>query len=144
MKLDDDVKMISGESPILFSKACELFIIELAYKAWVNTLENNRRTLQRVDIAHAINRTDNYDFLLDIVEENCKNKLLFYAHSYLNKKYGLISLLSNEKILQLNKTLSYNESNNKSNNNNNSNSNKNINVNININKDYSKNIDSYS
>jgi len=51
----------------------------------------------------------------------------------------LISLLSNEKILQLNKSLTYNESNNKSNNN--SDSNKNINVNININN---KNIDNYN
>jgi hypothetical protein len=46
MKLDDEVKMIAGETPILFSKACELFIVELAYRSWVHTLENNRRTLQ--------------------------------------------------------------------------------------------------
>jgi nuclear transcription factor Y gamma len=38
--------MIAGETPVLFSKACELFIIELAYKSWVHTLESNRRTLQ--------------------------------------------------------------------------------------------------
>jgi hypothetical protein len=38
--------MIAGETPILFSKACELFIIELAYRSWVHTLESNRRTLQ--------------------------------------------------------------------------------------------------
>lgn len=74
--------MIAGESPILFSKACELFIVELAFRSWVHTLENNRRTLQRGDIANAISRTDYYDFLLDIVEESCKNKLLYCAHSY--------------------------------------------------------------
>jgi nuclear transcription factor Y gamma len=38
--------MIAGETPILFSKACELFIIELAYRSWVHTLDSNRRTLQ--------------------------------------------------------------------------------------------------
>ena len=38
--------MIAGETPVLFSKVCELFIIELGYRAWVHTLENNRRTLQ--------------------------------------------------------------------------------------------------
>jgi nuclear transcription factor Y gamma len=46
MKQDDEVKMIAGETPILFSKVCELFIIELAYRSWVHTLESNRRTLQ--------------------------------------------------------------------------------------------------
>ena len=67
--------MIAGETPILFSKACELFIVELAYRSWIHTLENNRRTLQRCDIANAISRTDFYDFLIDIVEESCRDKL---------------------------------------------------------------------
>lgn len=72
--------MISGESPVLFSKACELFIIELAYRSWVHTLDNNRRTLQKSDIANAIGRTEYYDFLMDIVPESNKNKLLYCSH----------------------------------------------------------------
>ena len=72
--------MIAGETPILFSKACELFIIELAYRAWVHTIDNNRRTLQRSDISNAISKTDFYDFLIDIVEESCKDKLQFSAN----------------------------------------------------------------
>ncbi len=82
MKLDEDVKMISAETPLLISKACELFIIELAYRGWIHTIESNRRTLQRNDIAQAISHNDFYDFLLDIVEESCKNKLFYSAHSY--------------------------------------------------------------
>ena len=82
MKLDEDVKMISAETPLLISKACELFIIELAYRGWIHTIESNRRTLQRNDIAQAISNNDFYDFLLDIVEESCKNKLLYSGHSY--------------------------------------------------------------
>ena len=82
MKLDEEVKMISAETPLLISKACELFIIELAYRGWAHTLEANRRTLQRNDIAQAISNNDFYDFLLDIVEESCKNKLLYSGHSY--------------------------------------------------------------
>ena len=82
MKMDEDVKMISVETPLLISKACELFIIELAYRGWIHTIEENRRTLQRNDIAQAISQNDFYDFLLDIVEESCKNKLLYSAHSY--------------------------------------------------------------
>ena len=82
MKLDEDVKMISAETPLLISKACELFIIELAFRGWTHTIESNRRTLQRNDIAQAISHNDFYDFLLDIVEESCKNKLFYSAHSY--------------------------------------------------------------
>ena len=74
--------MISVETPLLISKACELFIIELAYRGWIHTIEENRRTLQRNDIAQAISQNDFYDFLLDIVEESCKNKLLYSGHSY--------------------------------------------------------------
>ena len=54
MKQDDEVKMIAGETPVLFSKVCELFIIELAYRSWVHTLESNRRTLQVVFIKVAM------------------------------------------------------------------------------------------
>ena len=82
MKMDEDVKMISVETPLLISKACELFTIELAYRGWIHTIEENRRTLQRNDIAQAISQNDFYDFLLDIVEESCKNKLLYSGHSY--------------------------------------------------------------
>jgi nuclear transcription factor Y gamma len=82
MKMDEEVKMISIETPLLISKACELFIIELAYRGWAHTLEANRRTLQRNDIAQAISNNDFYDFLLDIVEESCKNKLLYSGHTY--------------------------------------------------------------
>ena len=34
MKTDEDVRMISIEAPVLFSKACEMFIMELTHKAW--------------------------------------------------------------------------------------------------------------
>ncbi|KAG7177032.1 Nuclear transcription factor Y subunit gamma-like [Homarus americanus] len=46
MKLDDDVKMISAEAPVLFSKAAEIFITELTLRAWIHTEDNKRRTLQ--------------------------------------------------------------------------------------------------
>ena len=99
MKLDEDVKMISAETPLLISKACELFIIELAYRGWIHTIESNRRTLQRNDIAQAISHNDFYDFLLDIVEESCKNKLFYSAHSYSkNPSVPLIGLFDNYQI----------------------------------------------
>ncbi|XP_067947340.1 nuclear transcription factor Y subunit gamma-like isoform X3 [Watersipora subatra] len=46
MKLDEDVKMISQEAPLLFAKAAEIFISELALRAWVQTEDSKRRTLQ--------------------------------------------------------------------------------------------------
>lgn len=67
MKADEDVRMIAAEAPVLFSKACEMFILELTLRAWIHTEENKRRTLQKNDIAAAITRTDIFDFLVDIV-----------------------------------------------------------------------------
>ncbi|XP_026461569.1 nuclear transcription factor Y subunit gamma-like [Ctenocephalides felis] len=67
MKLDDDVKMISAEAPMLFAKAAEIFINELTLRAWTHTEDNKRRTLQRSDIAMAVTINDQFDFLIDIV-----------------------------------------------------------------------------
>ena len=38
--------MISAEAPIMFAKACEIFILELTMLAWNHTEEHKRRTLQ--------------------------------------------------------------------------------------------------
>ncbi|XP_066330300.1 nuclear transcription factor Y subunit C-4-like [Miscanthus floridulus] len=67
MKADEDVRMISAEAPVVFAKACEVFILELTLRSWMHTEENKRRTLQKNDIAAAITRTDIYDFLVDII-----------------------------------------------------------------------------
>ncbi|CAH1436803.1 unnamed protein product [Lactuca virosa] len=67
MKADEDVRMISAEAPIVFARACEMFILELTLRSWNHTEENKRRTLQKNDIAAAITRTDIFDFLVDIV-----------------------------------------------------------------------------
>lgn len=67
MKLDEDVKMISAEAPVLFAKAAQIFVTELTLRAWIHTEDNKRRTLQRNDIAMAITKFDQFDFLIDIV-----------------------------------------------------------------------------
>ena len=61
------LQMISAEAPVLFAKAAEIFINELSLRAWVHTEDNKRRTLQRNDIAMAITKYDQFDFLIDIV-----------------------------------------------------------------------------
>lgn len=61
------VQMISAEAPVLFAKAAEIFITEISLRAWIHTEDNKRRTLQRNDIAMAISKYDQFDFLIDIV-----------------------------------------------------------------------------
>ncbi|BAS91700.1 nuclear transcription factor Y subunit C-2 [Oryza sativa Japonica Group] len=60
-------RMISGEAPVVFSKACELFIAELTRRAWAATLEGKRRTVHKEDVAAAVQNTDLFDFLVDVV-----------------------------------------------------------------------------
>jgi nuclear transcription factor Y gamma len=62
--------MIAAEAPVLFAKACEMFILELTLRSWIHTEENKWRTLQRNDIAGASTRGDIFDFLVDIVPQD--------------------------------------------------------------------------
>ena len=59
--------MISAEAPVLFSKACELFITEITHKAWYHTMEGKRRTLQKNDVAGSVITTEVFDFLRDLI-----------------------------------------------------------------------------
>ncbi|KAJ3103428.1 hypothetical protein HDU97_010174 [Phlyctochytrium planicorne] len=81
MKSDEEVKsmMISAEAPLMFSKACEIFILELTMRSWIHTEENKRRTLQKPDVAMAISQADMYDFLIDIVPRE-ENRAPFYTN----------------------------------------------------------------
>ena len=66
MKSDEDVRMISAEAPVLFAKACELFILELTLRSWCYSEKSKRRTLQKDDIQTAIKYTDIFDFLIGL------------------------------------------------------------------------------
>jgi nuclear transcription factor Y gamma len=63
MKSDEDVRMISAEAPVLFAKACEMFVLELSLRAWFVSEKSKRKTLQREDIEYAIRQTEIFDFL---------------------------------------------------------------------------------
>jgi len=69
MKSDEDVRMISAEAPILFAKACELFISDLTIRSFAYTAEDKgkRRTLTREDVCLAVQQTDVYDFLVSVL-----------------------------------------------------------------------------
>ena len=67
--------MISSEAPALFAKACEMFILELTLRSWNHAEENKRRTLQRDDIAAALNTVEVFDFLVDVVPQADLNRV---------------------------------------------------------------------
>lgn len=66
----EDVKMISGVAPIVFSKACELFIEEITRRSWIMAIDGKRRTLNKEDVASAVIATDVFDFLITLVSDS--------------------------------------------------------------------------
>ncbi|XP_014515050.1 nuclear transcription factor Y subunit C-1-like [Vigna radiata var. radiata] len=74
-KSGDDVKMISGEAPIIFSKACELFIEELTRRSWIMAIQGKRRTLHKEDLTSAVIATDLFDFLITLVSNSDSHSL---------------------------------------------------------------------
>jgi nuclear transcription factor Y, gamma len=72
MKSDEDVRMIRAEAPVLFAKACELFILELTLRAYCNSENTDRRNLQKEDIYAAVKNTDIFDFLDDVLSEKAE------------------------------------------------------------------------
>jgi histone H3/H4 len=66
----EDVKMISGVAPIVFSKACELFIEELTRRSWIMAIDGKRRTLNKEDVASAVIATDIFAFLITLVSNS--------------------------------------------------------------------------
>lgn len=64
--------MTTADSPAVFAKACEMFIMELTLRAWLQTENCKRRTLQRCDIARALRLDELFDFLTDFVPYDCQ------------------------------------------------------------------------
>lgn len=89
MKVEENVKMVASEVPILFSKATENFIEELTLRSWINTDESKRRILQRSDVIAAIRTSDVYDFLIYIVPKSALGNSL--------GKMGKIDMLDTSK-----------------------------------------------
>lgn len=60
-------QMVSADAPVLFSKACELFIQELTVRSWLHAEEKKRRTIRKSDIGYAIRENEVFDFLVNAV-----------------------------------------------------------------------------
>ena len=67
MKSDEDVRMIAAEAPVLFAKACEMFILEMTLRSWHYSENNRRKTLTKDDVRECIGYTDIFDFLVDVI-----------------------------------------------------------------------------
>lgn len=67
MKADGDVRMVSAEAPVVFARACSMFILDLTLRSWFEATGKDRKTVQREDVHDAILKADVYDFLVDIV-----------------------------------------------------------------------------
>ncbi|KAM0672448.1 subunit C of CCAAT-binding factor [Ordospora colligata] len=70
MKVEEGVRMVASEVPILFSMVTEKFVEELTLRAWINTEENNRRILQKSDLTAAVKTSEIFDFLIYVVPRN--------------------------------------------------------------------------
>lgn len=72
MKSDEDVDMISAEAPILFAKACELFILDVTTRAHYEAEIENRFNIEREDFFNVYHKTAEYDFLSAATQEMIK------------------------------------------------------------------------
>ncbi|PNJ89714.1 NFYC isoform 19, partial [Pongo abelii] len=68
MKLDEDVKMISAEAPVLFAKAAQIFITELTLRAWIHTEDNKRRTLQE-DVRQSVTPAEPVQYYFTLAQQ---------------------------------------------------------------------------
>ncbi|XP_028183225.1 nuclear transcription factor Y subunit C-2-like [Glycine soja] len=79
MKSEPGVQMISSEIPMLMSKACEIFIQELTFRAWMHAEKNNKSIVQPCDVAKVIMQTDTMNFLTEIIPNNLGDFSVFDA-----------------------------------------------------------------
>mmetsp|Transcript_22965 Transcript_22965/g.23911 ORF Transcript_22965/g.23911 Transcript_22965/m.23911 type:complete len:170 (+) Transcript_22965:1-510(+) len=75
MKKLTGVKLVSNEVPVILGKALEMFIIDFAYRSWIHTLYNKRKTLRRQDMINAISYSQHFDFLMDTIPESTKERI---------------------------------------------------------------------
>jgi singapore isolate B (sub-type 7) whole genome shotgun sequence assembly, scaffold_8 len=67
MKSDQDVRMISAETPVIFARACEMFIMDITIRSTqFAEYDNERLVLTKKSILDTIKNTDIFDFLMEI------------------------------------------------------------------------------
>ena len=67
MKSDQDVRMISAETPVIFARACEMFIMDITIRSTqFAEYDNERLVLTKKSILDTIKNTEIFDFLMEI------------------------------------------------------------------------------
>lgn len=71
LAVDDDINQVSNHAVFLCTRAAELFLRHLASRAYLADKGKNKtkKSLQYADIANLVHRTDNLEFLSDVVPE---------------------------------------------------------------------------
>ena len=112
MKSDEDVRMISAEAPILFAKACEMFVLDLTIRCYAYSEHNKRGGLEREDVYQVLKETDVFDFLAEVrgffffaivvgqkcFETNAQLSPIFFFIEKNNKKNNLKQVLINHPV----------------------------------------------
>ncbi|KAJ3919545.1 histone-fold-containing protein [Lentinula edodes] len=68
MQKDDDVGKVAQATPIVISKALEMFLALIVEKAGEVTLERGSKKVEAYHLKHAVETIDTFDFLREIVE----------------------------------------------------------------------------
>ncbi|CAO3688837.1 unnamed protein product [Umbelopsis vinacea] len=69
MQMDEDVGKVAQATPILISKALELFMQSLIDQACVETRSRNAKRLSVAHLKKTVQNTEQFDFLKDVVAE---------------------------------------------------------------------------
>jgi hypothetical protein len=77
----------------VFSKACELFILELAYGGYANARTGNRKTIKANDLSSILKTFPKFDFLLDLIDSNMKDLFAKLFESFPCSEASTVSLL---------------------------------------------------
>ncbi|EEB06768.1 histone-like transcription factor family [Schizosaccharomyces japonicus yFS275] len=67
IKMDKDIHSCSNASVLLISLATEMFLKRFSQKAFQITKINKRRTIQQKDLADAVRKDDQLEFLTDVI-----------------------------------------------------------------------------
>ncbi|KAF8658043.1 hypothetical protein HU200_059507 [Digitaria exilis] len=59
--------MMKFDTPSYLTKACEIFVQELSFRAWICANSHHRKIILDSDIAEAIASIESYDFLNDVI-----------------------------------------------------------------------------
>jgi hypothetical protein len=100
IECDEDVKILK-ECGALLSKLSEMFVEEISLKSWFMKARDSeeRQNLTRRDIEFAVMRTEEYDFLVELFDEEQQNKAKSLDPNRLDLGYWRASKILDSSIV---------------------------------------------